>query len=364
MEFDGSTANNILLKDYPEFHVFVDPSASPAARYRCVIFTTKDPLIDGASPGTTKHHVLGGESPDGLRWTIYPEPILDDGITHDTQNIVTYDAARGKYVGYFRMFYCYHRAIGWSETDDFKHWPPTQMCHQKAIEDAPDATLYSNAYTLYPDNPDIHLMFPGIYHQLDDTVDAQLMTSRDGRSWARHMSKPLISLPVDAYPDVAGIYPLPHLLRDTRTRTFRLPTRLVTVYHNQQHEEPANSYVWAQWPEDRLGGLYAEAEGQFSIQPFSCEEYLLASFRTEPDGWIRFELAPPPVWPPQTVPGFEGYRFEDAQPLTGDASHVPLRWGDKTSLAKLGRDPVMIRVKMHKATLYSVTMNDSPSLGV
>ena len=83
---------------------------------------------------------------------------------------------------------------------------------------------------------------------------------------------------------------------------------------------------------------------------------LLANFRTERDGWVRFELAPQPVWPPLPTDGIEGYRFEDMTPMNGDQSHVPVIWSGKGGLAALGRKPVAIRVRMHKATLYSVAM--------
>ena len=386
-EFDRSKANNILMEADQEFFALRDPTAPDAERYRCIMhrvwhegqpgeildeeearrrLATNNAVRAGKAPGPVqplvhRNCIVGAYSPDGLRWTEYPEPILDDGITHDTHNTVTYDAKRGKYVGYFRMYYGYRRAVGMSETDDFLHWPGTQWCHHCLIEDDPDATVYSNAYSPYPDSPDIHLMFPAIYHQLADTTDAQLMVSRDGVNWSRHAREPIIHCGKPGEPDEGGVYPLPQLLRFRDDHTFRILIRSTPTYHNQTADEATYSFAWAEWPEDRLAGISARGDGQFTLHPMVCGDRLLANFRTEADGWIAFELAPPPVWPPLPLQALAGHRFEDMTPMSGDQSHVPICWAGTDTLSALKGQPVMIRVRMHKTTLYSVAMCDSES---
>jgi len=79
-------------------------------------------------------------------------------------------------------------------------------------------------------------------------------------------------------------------------------------------------------------------------------------YRTKPDGWVRFELVDRLVWPPQPFPGLEGHRFEDTQPLTGDETHALVAWNGSHDLSALKGKPVAIRVRLHKAALFSTTM--------
>ena len=393
-EFDGGKSNNILRLADKGFFVFRDPTAPPAERYRMMTRRVWHEGDDGkvlspaevqqqrthnngikagrtkGSPLPLRHHnvVVASHSPDGLRWTRYPEPILADGVSHDTQNTFTRDPKRGTYVGYFRSFYCYRRAIGRSENKDFLRWPDTRWNHHALIEDDPNSTLYSNAYSRYPGNPDIHLMFPAIYHQLADATDAQLMVSMDGLNWSRHTKQPIIHLGRSGQRDQGGVYPVPQLLRFPGNRKFRIPIRQAGTYHSQAYQrqqqgKPTDALAWAEWEEDRLAGITAREDGQFTLAPMLCGDRLLANFRTEKDGWIRFELAPLPVWPPLPAEGIEGYRFEDMNPLSGDQAHVPVEWSGKTGLTAHNGKRLAIRVRMHKATLYSIAMatRDKPS---
>lgn len=373
-EFAGSTANNILAYDIGEGAVFIDPAAAPSQRYRIAIFSA-----EGFQTDRTKNEkpdqacgscIRGGHSADGIHWDFYPEPILNDGIPHDTHTIATYNAQRRKYVGYFRMFYAYRRAIGISETADFRHWPPTELCHQSLIADAPTDSIYTNCYTPYPDQPNVHLMFPAIYHQLEDFCDGQLMVSPDGKSWSRHAARPIVpagAVSHGGFPEIC-VYPQPQLLRVREDNKFRMLVRSVCGHHNQVEDRGPTTFDWVEWDADRLGGLVADDHGRCTIMPLFAKKFLLANFRTEPDGWIRFELGPSIVWPPKDAPPKDGFAFADMPPMTGDRHHVPVRWKGREDLSEFtdqGHEcAVAIRVRMYKATLYSVAMSDAQTLDV
>ena len=394
VEIDGSAANNVVYHGPGGNHacVFVDPTGPPQARYRCMIFASwwqgepgellsdEEGLrrLNAKNQAQPDEDVLpvgivgkmrGLNSPDGLRWTMIEEPILDEW--HDTHNICRYDEALGKYRGYFRGFYGGRRAISYAETDNFEVWPPSRAIHHHLITDGPGDSLYSNGYTRYPGHDKIHLMFPAIYHQADDSVDGHLAVSLDGYNWSRHTDQPVVPRALDADPPEAYVYPEPDLLRFPREGKFRLPCRCGATYHNQAYnkavygdDEPHAAARWAEWTEDRLAGIHAGGEGSFTIPPQACGERLLANFRTAPDGWVQFELADRVIWPPAPVAGIAGHRFDDMEPLTGDQTHAPVQWGDNEHLSEFAGSRVAVRVRLYKATLFSLTMYGADDPGV
>ncbi|MBC7287305.1 MAG: hypothetical protein H5T86_04510 [Armatimonadetes bacterium] len=97
-EYGGNKDNNILLLDSPgNKAVFVDRAGPAEERYKMVL---------GDMPGG----VRGAVSPDGLHWTLLPEPILEGAC--DSQNIGYYDEQLRKYVIYRRLWVNDRRAVG------------------------------------------------------------------------------------------------------------------------------------------------------------------------------------------------------------------------------------------------------------
>ena len=84
---------------------------------------------------------------------------------------------------------------------------------------------------------------------------------------------------------------------------------LTSLFHNEWYNPTlrghgaGNSYAWAEWPEDRLAGIHAGGDGEFTTQLQTCGDRLVANYRAAPDGWIRFELVDRLMWPPQQWPG-------------------------------------------------------------
>jgi hypothetical protein len=385
VEADGGTANNVVRAGPGATHFCIVrcEHETPQKRYRCMSFKSwcegePGEEIDSAEghrrldaknaakegdqvlPVSMHGTMLGFDSPDGLRWTPIRTPILDEW--HDTHNICVYDETAGLYRAYLRGFYGGRRAISYSETSNFEHWPASRVIHQHTADDRPDESLYSNAYTRYPGRPDIHLMFPSIYRQGSDTTYGQLAVSLDGLNWSRLTRQAIIPHGRPGEPDEGMVYPEPELIRFPREGKFRLLCVSGNEYHNAGYNPtlrqrgPSGYYNWAEWPEDRLAGIRASGDGEFTLNMQACGDRMLANFRTEPDGWVRFELVDRLVWPPQQWPGIERFRFENMDPITGDQTHAPVRWHGDPSLSTLGGGPIGIRVRLHKATLFSMTL--------
>ena len=390
VEVDGSAANNIVWEARGASHccVFRDPSAPEDARYRCLTLSVwcegdngeeihEDEALrrlnvnNTAARGTPplpvelKMHMVGLNSPDGLHWTKIEKPILDEW--HDSHNICRYDEAKGKYVGYFRAFYQGRRAVGYAETEDFENWPPTRVIHHQIISDKPGDSVYSFAYTKYPGSPHIHLMFPAMYDLSDDGIEGHLAVSTDGVNWSRHTGTAAIPRGKPGEPHEAFVYPGPDLLCFHDETRFRVPVRAGCRYHNRGYNktfdkgEAGTFFAWAEWTEHRLAGIHAAEEGAFTVG-MQCGDRLLANFRTEPDGWVRFELVDRVTWPPVQADSLEGYRFEDTEPINGDETHACVSWRDQNALPDM--KGVFVRVRLCKATLFSLTMYGVDDPGV
>lgn len=380
----GSTANNVVYETLGMSHACVVncPHEPPDKRYQCMYFKAwwegepgeelsseeghhRLDVKNAARPGektlpvSLQGKMMGMTSPDGFRWTPMAAPILDEW--HDTHNICVYDSRAGLYRAYLRGCYGARRAVAYSETRDFAHWPPSRVIHHALPTDGPDESLYSNAYTRYPGCPELHLMFPSIYQQSTDSTYGEFAVSSDGLNWARLTGQVIIPSGPPGAADEGMVYPEPELLRCSNQGVMRLLCVCSPHFHNEWYNERLRAgtkpsfYRWAEWPEDRLVGLVAVGDGSVTLQTQTCGDQILANYRCEPGGWIRFELVDRLVWPPQPMPGIAGFCFEEAVPLTGDATHAPLQWRSHSSTAKLHGQTVAIRVRLHKATLFSVT---------
>ncbi|MDR3402567.1 MAG: hypothetical protein P4L99_08715 [Chthoniobacter sp.] len=131
-DFKGSTANNIVIPSGKLGEVTVDagspavfkdenPAAPPEARYKALLRSSG---VKG---------LIAFQSADGLHWSpLQTEPVITAGA-FDSQNLAFWDAARGEYRAYWRIFTAGvteatnwkpggYRAIRTATSTDFVHW--------------------------------------------------------------------------------------------------------------------------------------------------------------------------------------------------------------------------------------------------
>lgn len=163
IEFDGSSRNNLVMRDVHGVGVYWDPNdANPQRRYKAF------------------SHNGVATSPDGLHWSqVVPCPEME--AVGDTHNNLFWDERTSTYVGITRLWDSGQRIVGRTESVDFERWT-------KAVEvvRALPEEQHRQTYTL--------LVFPyaGIYlgllmllGTLDDTVDCELAWSADTVRWQR-----------------------------------------------------------------------------------------------------------------------------------------------------------------------------------
>lgn len=381
MEYNGSTATNIVYPKSVEGSVFRDPAAPPAERYKLVTLevsadyqgrriggdelgrVTKELQDRGVAPADIYGKELrlvgavhGAVSPDGLRWTQIEEPLFEKFC--DTQNVVYYDPERRQYVGYWRSSAGRRRSVARSETDNFRQWPQPEIVLQPDSQDPPTDDLYTNGYSPYPGNANFHLMFPAIYRRVRDLCDVQIAVSRDSRNWSWPERIPVIE-PTGDY-DRGGIYPGPGLLPLAGDR-WGLICRAESAMHNEgYYYRPAKEdggIGWASWPRDRLVALEAPVEGQVTLNKLLCRgEPLLLNCETEPNGWIVVELIEPTLWPPAHLSAIPGFGFSDCTPVRGDEAAAAVQWNGSSDLSALAGREVCLRIRLYRAKLFAISL--------
>ncbi len=357
--FDGSTQNNIVygldLAHGRGAHgatVFKDPSAPAEQRYKLVHMARV-----GGELG-----VYGAVSPDGTSWSAIEQPLLN-GYMSDTQTVVAFDEAKGRYVGYFRGWnglqhgkWHGRRTIAYAETEDFTHWPEPRVIVEPDKHDGPDTDIYTNAYIAWPGAGDAYLMFPAFYQRAADVLEVQLMTSRDGVRWERASREPVVPAGEPGSSWEGGVYAGCGLAA-LQPGEWSLPIGPQWHTHNQEHfaqgrtaDPPHRGYVCrAIWRQDGLTSLEAPAEGRCTTVPL-----IFSGSRLELNVWTRFagevrvELIEASGSP---IPGFG---FDECEPVTGDAPRHIVSWNGNSDLSAWSGTPVRLRLWLRRARLHAL----------
>jgi hypothetical protein len=353
------------LCDDRGFHgagVFRDPSAPAAERYKLIHFgemrgerlaryleTHPREEVDAHAwrqNGALARALYGAVSPDGLRWTPLPDPLL--AHMADTQNVCEYDPDRGEYVAYVRAWQQSRRCIGRVGTKDFGRWPRSEIVLTPADGLGPSAQWYANAKSRYPHAPEIHLMFPMEWRTAEDRYYPHLATSVDNAHWSLVPGGSVVTPgPSGAWDEGgaymgAGLVPLPGNRVGALYAAWRIP-------HKYPRNVPFVELAWASWPEGRMVGLRAAEQGEFSTQTLRVDaSRATLNVRTGPTGSVRVEAVGTGG---ERLPGRS---FADSTPITGDHAAASIAWGAETSFGQAPGAPLRLRFRLYDAELFGI----------
>jgi hypothetical protein len=365
----GTRQNNIVYggpatpeSGYHGGSVFIDPSAPPEERFKVFHLGTMSMAafedyrkkwpedVDPFAVRPTRNRVnglLGGTSPDGLRWSPLPDPLLVQNS--DTLNCCTYDAIRGKYVAYVRTWFFGRRTIGRTESDTFSHFPmPLELVWPDAGMDPCD-TWYANGKTAMPDAPEYHLMFPLRWMLPEDRFEFHLMSSPDGIVWG-HVPGGAVGRPGAPgtwnYGGVTagiGLVELPADRMGLLVTGYHLP-------HKYPRRPPYGKMAWACWPKGRLVALNAHRDGSFALYPLLFKgNRVTLNLSAEASGYIQVEARDASRQP------LPGRSFADCDPAAEDSLSHLVTWKGQPDLAVTPGSPVQLAFRMRCARLFSVT---------
>lgn len=378
-EHVGSAQTNLL--DASIGAVFLDPSAGPDERYKSV--TLGEVSLEKYSEFRARHpgrwqsrayrkdigHVYalrGHVSPDGLRWHTLAEPLC---LEHsDTQIVAYYDVRLRRYVIYTRSYMIGQRSqraqgenivwwggdaggpgrrsIGRTESEDFSAFPVSEPIVVPGADLRADDVLYTNCRTSIPGAPELHLMFPAVWHTYDDTTTIVLASSHDGRVWQFVPGPPVLETAPFGEWDGGCVFAQPDLV-ELLNGDYALP---YTGY-DVPHKYPRGQYRFAPglavWPKGRIVALEAEQLGEFAtVAVIPPRPRLLVNAVTSRAGSLLIEAAGMDGRP------LPGRSFADAVPIMGDRFRHPVTWKDGDSLPT--DTGVILRFRMDQVRLYGL----------
>lgn len=173
--FNGDPHTNIVLApqtpwlDSPTVvKDLADPD--PAKRYK-MAFCESAPDVE---PG-----IWHATSPDGIRWTRMPRPVVRAG----DRNSMFYDTGRKQWVVITRKpGYGNERTVGFAEGDEFGKYGPMRLVFRKDEKDPAESDLYSMPTFMYEG---VRIGCVEVYEHATGREITQLAWSHDGEHWQR-----------------------------------------------------------------------------------------------------------------------------------------------------------------------------------
>lgn len=341
---------------------FIDPSAPPEERFKTTFLAhaktphyndqrkfVDRPISAMTGPGSTV--MFGAVAGDGMAWRILPRPLCYHDA--DTQTVTKYDPELKKYVAYTRLYELGRRTIGFMETADFKDWPLPVNALTPGPGEGPSLDFYSNAFSFYPGQAGIRMIFCAAYDRTGDSSDLRLATSRNGRVFHFAPGEPVVAPTGRDEPGRGMLIPKPGLVR--------LPNgNLLLVYGawRMPHKFPRHHLgkikdryydLCAEWPADRMVALEAEEEGEFSTVPFVLRGNSISlNLATETKGGVEVEVRDEAYRP---IPG---RGFSEADRLTGDQTSLPVTWKGTSDLSAYRNRRIWLRFRLRQAKLYAI----------
>ncbi|MBI4603234.1 MAG: hypothetical protein HY721_14870 [Planctomycetes bacterium] len=363
VEWKGSRDNNLVLWGQREGTVIIDPNAPAERRYACI-----------SSEPSLKTRLF--TSPDGIHFTMHPEPISP--LHSDSQISTFWDADARRYMHYPRRVLDGLRAVGFVAAARIDEpWPapeaiPVVMARDE--RDPPELDLYTNAAQKYAPARNAYVAFPTPYYHHDrpeerrhlleptlarggksndGTIETQLAVSHDGRSWKRHRV-PYVPLGTYDGLDVKIAMVLPGIVErgrllhqyfagytfthgDTRVRYGRGGRELGGIFRLEQRIDGFTSLDF-----DYEGGEVITAPFAFAGRR------LVLNVNASASGEGRVAILD------SAGAEIEGFGLADARCIHGDGLETVVSWRDaKTDVSVLAGRPVRLKLAFRGSKLYS-----------
>lgn len=370
IEFNGSTANNMLFASRLGATVFIDPNAGPAERYKMIHGhgpRLPQVYLTGPQPSPARYifcAVYGSTSPDGLHWTPTPQPIMP--WYTDTTNVAYWDRDRGRYVAFVRWNQNlgfqdgktvimergaeHYRCVSCSESADFFHFPPPRKIAEPSPEERrPRATgmdYYNSAAVKDQECPDGYLLFSSNFYHEQDVLEVTLSTSRDGIDYTR-WAEPILGPGYEGTWDSRSIY--------MGTGVLARGNEMFMYYggrdwrHGEVNTRGSGAVGRVRYRRDGWVAQRAARDGgELITRPLRFDgRRLEVNFDAEAGGRLKTEILDETGRP---IPGFTA---EEADWQFHNDTARTMTWKGNSDLAPLAGRPVQLRFVARSMDLYA-----------
>lgn len=391
VEMGGTKANNAVIGDPIQGAcVFIDPVAPPERRY-------KTQAKWGPFPGTDTTLYFYA-SPDGIHWE--KTHAIQVGAC-DTQNVVFWDEAYGKYVMYTREWVRFgdpdargkvvdprnHRGVRRLESTDLVTWNNESMVWEADEVDLathttstgmPPVDYYGACVYKYPEAGDFYIFLAQPFWHWKDrpeeekwgyspdpknldkravrlapsTMDVRLGYSRDGKVFERAVDRgPFLGTGPEGRFDSRMVWAMPNPIEMGDE---------IWIYYvgtNRDHDrfiDPAAPGLLSGIGRATMrldGFVSADADytgGWLVTRPLTFEgEGLELNMDASAGGFVRVEMLDAEEKP------VEGFTMDESETLLGNSVRMPAGWSSENDLGTLTGTPVRLKFQMRDAKLYS-----------
>ena len=356
VEFDGSSANNLLPINLQSPSVILDPASPASERYKML----------GNRKAGGKHGYYAAHSPDGIHWNFYENnPILPGGDTCS----LAHDPQTGEFLAFHKRSHTYRgqetRLVYLSVSRDMQSWTePVLVMAPDEIDDEQtrsEGGLYSQFYSMsaFPFAGQwlglvTHFRYrrrlagttPGQSGQ-DGPIDVQLVHSRDGRRWHRCENRsPVIANGPHGYDAgcILGTANQPVIAGDEMWLYYTA----INTTHGGALPEKQVSIARASWRREGFVSLDAgPSGGVVETVPIPLSGKRLWVNAEATGGEVMVEVLDEAG---QAVPG---YGPDACLPLRGDSVRQAVRWKDREMLPMSPVARLRLRFRLRSARLFS-----------
>ncbi len=358
VEFEGSTANNILPDSALYYYLFEDlHDPDPAKRYKAQVRTG---TFDGDGMTYEMYY-----SADAYTWTAFGgNPIIDTGTQHGRwgpSDFMGWDPIRETYATHMENNFHMHspthhrRSIGRAESPDMINWTEPETIIVVDDEDYPDTEFYHFPAIAHEG---WYMGFLWIFSTTNTQHEPHFAFSRDGINYDRTYREPIIRRGDNGRFDAVSVY---------ANRPIIHGDEVLCYYTGTNWRSPEQLVVLGDKAEAKIGLAKLPLDGFVSLEG-ARHEFSRVTTRTFTFEGEKLELnlqaalqqwgAEPCEVKVEILNGrhapIEGFAFDDADTLSTTAVDHVVTWrGGDADVSALAGQSIRLKIHFKNAKLYT-----------